>query len=62
MTRTYLDAGVLIVAARGHDQGARKAFTILNDNTRTFAASVFLQLGVDHNRAPRETNSSGIGY
>jgi hypothetical protein len=46
MTRTYLDAGVLIVAARGQDHGARKAFAILNDSTRTFAASVFLQLEV----------------
>lgn len=46
MTRTYVDAGVLIVATRGHENAAQKAFTILNDSNRTFAASIFLQLEV----------------
>jgi hypothetical protein len=44
--RTYVDAGVLIVAARGTDSAALKASTILNDPKRSFTASIFLKLEV----------------
>lgn len=43
MTRTYVDAGVLIVAARGSDSAAMKASAILDDPERVFVTSVFVQ-------------------
>lgn len=46
MIRTFLDAGVLIVAARGSDTTSFKASAILNDMSRLFVASMFLQLEV----------------
>lgn len=46
MKLTFVDAGVLIAAARGgHIQGAR-AMEIFDDPEREFAASVFLRLEV----------------
>lgn len=46
MKRTYIDAGVLIAAARGQDSIAVRAFEILDDPNREFASSVFLKLEV----------------
>jgi hypothetical protein len=46
MIRTYLDAGVLITAARGVAPIALKAMKILDDPNREFASSIFLKLEV----------------
>lgn len=46
MKRTYVDAGVLIAAARGRAPIAARAFEILDDPDREFAASIFLKLEV----------------
>lgn len=46
MIRTYVDAGVLIAAARGIAPIALKALEILDDPNREFASSVFLKLEV----------------
>ena len=46
MIRTYVDAGVLITAARGVAPIALKAIEILDDPNREFASSVFLQLEI----------------
>jgi hypothetical protein len=46
MKRTYVNAGVLIAAARGQASSAVRAFEILDDPDREFAASVFLKLEV----------------
>jgi len=46
MIRTYLDAGVLIAAARGKAHLATKALDILDDPNRQFVSSVFLKLEV----------------
>jgi predicted nucleic acid-binding protein len=44
--RTFIDAGVLIVAACGEDEIAERALKILKDRNREFASSVFLKLEV----------------
>ena len=46
MTLTFVDAGVLIAAARGTDWIARRANQVLGDPHRSFAASPFLRLEV----------------
>jgi predicted nucleic acid-binding protein len=46
MTRTFVDAGVLIVAARGKGDIAVRALEVLDDPNREFASSPFLQLEV----------------
>lgn len=46
MTRTFIDSGVLIVAARGEGAIAERALAILEDPNREFASSVFLKLEV----------------
>ena len=46
MTLTYVDAGVLIVAAQGGEDRSERALTLLFDAERTFAASAFLKLEV----------------
>ena len=46
MIRTYVDAGVLIAAARGIAPIALKALEILDDPNREFVSSVFLKLEV----------------
>ena len=46
MTLTYVDAGVLIVAARGGETRSERALALLGDPGRTFAASAFLRLEV----------------
>jgi hypothetical protein len=51
MTLVYIDAGVLIAAARGGDEEARRAFEVLGDPGFTFASSVFVQLEVLPNPA-----------
>jgi predicted nucleic acid-binding protein len=43
---TFIDAGVLIAAARGMGIKAVKAFSVLDDPGREFASSVFVQLEV----------------
>jgi len=46
MTLTFVDAGVLIAAARGSSEQAERAMAILDDPGREFAASPFLRLEV----------------
>jgi hypothetical protein len=43
---TFIDAGVLIAAARGTGIKALKAFSVLDDPSREFASSLFVQLEV----------------
>ena len=43
---TFIDAGVLITAARGAGAKALAAFSILDDPDREFASSLFVQLEV----------------
>jgi len=43
---TFVDAGVLIAAARGGNEQAARAIEILDDPDREFAASPFLRLEV----------------
>jgi hypothetical protein len=44
MTRTYLDSGVLIAAARGTDDLAAAALALLSDTARVFVSSVFVKV------------------
>ncbi|WP_337906958.1 nucleic acid-binding protein [Iningainema tapete] len=46
MTRTFIDSGVLIAAARGEGAIAERAMAILQDPNREFASSIFLKLEV----------------
>jgi hypothetical protein len=46
MIRTYLDAGVLIIAARGVGDASEQALSILEDCDREFVSSLFLKLEV----------------
>jgi predicted nucleic acid-binding protein len=46
MRLTFVDAGVLIAAARGGSEQAARAMEILDDPDREFAASPFLRLEV----------------
>lgn len=46
MTITFVDAGVLILAARGEPDSALRAMLILDDPTREFASSEFVRLEV----------------
>ena len=46
MIRTFIDAGVLIYAARSQGELAEKAFQIIEDENREFASSIFLKLEV----------------
>jgi len=59
MTRTYVDSGVLIWAARGVGDLALRAMRVLDDPERTFASSLFVKLETlpksEHFRRPRET-------
>jgi len=43
---TFVDSGVLIAAARGADEVARLAMTVLDDPDRTFASSALVRLEV----------------
>lgn len=45
-TRTFLDSGVLIAAARGNDAVASKALAILDDPSRSFVTSDFVRLEI----------------
>lgn len=44
--RTFIDAGVLIAAARGDDVPSIIALNILDDHSREFASSPFIKLEV----------------
>jgi len=44
--RTFIDAGVLIAAARGDDVPSIIALNILDDPSREFASSPFIKLEV----------------
>lgn len=46
MTRTFLDAGILIAAVRGQEDVAARALAILDDPARSFITSDFLKLEV----------------
>jgi predicted nucleic acid-binding protein len=46
MTITFVDAGVLIAAARGRTEVSAQAMAILDDPDRTFASSEFIRLEV----------------
>jgi hypothetical protein len=43
---TFVDSGVLIAAARGAEEVARLAMTVLDDPDRSFASSAFVRLEV----------------
>jgi len=43
---TFVDSGVLIAAARGSDEVARRAMAVLDDPERSFASSAFVRLEV----------------
>ncbi len=42
--RTFIDAGVLIAAARGEDDPSISALEILDDPSREFVSSPFIEL------------------
>ena len=44
MTRTFIDSGVLVVAARGTEADSERALAILVDRNREFASSLFVRL------------------
>jgi hypothetical protein len=46
LKKTFLDAGVLIAAARGKDIEAARAMQVLDDPNREFVSSLFLKLEV----------------
>ena len=46
MTRTFLDSGVLIAAARGNDTVAQRALDIIKDRERVFVSSPFVRLEI----------------
>lgn len=46
MTITFIDAGVLIAAARGRTEVSARAMAILDDPSRSFASSEFVRLEV----------------
>ncbi|MFI5352254.1 MAG: type II toxin-antitoxin system VapC family toxin [Candidatus Binatales bacterium] len=46
MNLTFVDAGVLIAAARGTGDVARRALALLDDPDRAFASSIFVRLEV----------------
>ena len=46
MTRTFLDAGILIAAVRGQEREAAHALAILEDPERSFLTSDFLRMEV----------------
>ncbi len=46
MTRTFLDAGVLIAAGRGNDPLSKKALEIIKDRERVFVSSPFVRLEI----------------
>ncbi|PSR14937.1 nuclease [filamentous cyanobacterium CCP3] len=46
MTRTFVDSGVLIAAARGENVIAEAALSFLADSTRIFVSSPFVRLEV----------------
>lgn len=46
MTCTFIDAGVLIAAARGEDVAASNALAVLSAPNREFASSIFLKMEV----------------
>jgi hypothetical protein len=46
VTRTFLDAGVLIAAIRGIPEIANRAMELMNDPERLFVSSDFVQLEV----------------
>jgi predicted nucleic acid-binding protein len=44
MTRTFIDSGILIAAARGNTIRSLAALHILNEGDREFASSTFIEL------------------
>ncbi|AMW26898.1 hypothetical protein [Arthrospira platensis] len=46
MIRTFIDAGVLIYAARGQNEIAELALQVLEDDRREFASNIFVKLEV----------------
>ena len=46
MIRTFIDAGVLIAAARGKGELASRALSVLKEPNREFASSILLKLEV----------------
>lgn len=46
MTVTFVDAGVLIAAARGNAEASGRAISILDQPERTFVSSAFVRLEV----------------
>jgi predicted nucleic acid-binding protein len=46
VTRTFIDSGILVSAARGTDLYSERALIILEDESREFASSIFVRLEV----------------
>ncbi|NJK51690.1 MAG: type II toxin-antitoxin system VapC family toxin [Leptolyngbyaceae cyanobacterium SU_3_3] len=46
MIRTYLDSGVLIIAARGVGEASERAIEVLEDGDRGFVSSLFLKIEI----------------
>ena len=46
MTRTFLDSGVLIAAARGDDPLSERALEIVKDRERVFVSNLFVRLEI----------------
>lgn len=46
LIRTFLDAGVLIVAARGNEESSENAMNIIKDPKRELVTSTFIQMEV----------------
>jgi hypothetical protein len=61
MTITFVDAGVLIAAARGRTEISAQAMAILDDPDGTFASSEFIRLEVLPKALfNRKTDEAGI--
>ena len=62
MIRTFIDAGVLIYAARSQGDLAERAFQILEDENREFVSSIFLKLEVLPKAIYNQQNSEAKFY
>lgn len=62
MIRTFIDAGVLIYAARSQGDLAERAFQILEDENREFVSSIFLKLEVLPKAIYSQQNSEAKFY
>ena len=62
MTRTFLDAGILIAAARGRGIIPVRAHTILDDPERTFVTSDYIRMEVLPKALYHRQSQEGLLY